>query len=53
MSPDGALPEIVEIKGHPWFIEFSFTPELKSSPLNPHPLFADFIRAALEQSRLI
>ena len=53
MSPDGALPEIVEILGHPWFIGVQFHPELKSSPLNPHPLFADFIRAAVQQSRLI
>ena len=53
MSPDGALPEIVEISGHPWFIGVQFHPELKSSPLNPHPLFADFIRAAVQQSRLI
>ena len=53
MSPDGALPEIVEISGHPWFIGVQFHPELKSSPLNPHPLFADFVRAAVQQSRLI
>ena len=53
MSPDGALPEIVEISGHPWFIGVQFHPELKSSPLDPHPLFADFIRAAVQQSRLI
>ena len=53
MSPDGALPEIVEIPGHPWFIGVQFHPELKSSPLKPHPLFADFIRAAVQQSRLV
>ena len=53
MSPDGALPEIVEIPGHPWFIGVQFHPELKSSPLKPHPLFADFIRAAVRQSRLV
>jgi CTP synthase len=53
MSPDGRLPEIVEIPDHPWFIGVQFHPELKSKPLDPHPLFADFIRAAVEQSRLV
>jgi CTP synthase len=53
LSPDGRLPEIVEIPGHPWFIGVQFHPELKSKPFAPHPLFADFIRAALEQSRLV
>ena len=53
MSPDGRLPEIVEIPDHPWFIGVQFHPELKSKPLDPHPLFADFVRAAVEQSRLV
>ena len=53
MSPDGRLPEIVEVDGHPWFIGVQFHPELKSKPFAPHPLFADFIRAALEVSRLV
>ena len=53
VSPDGRLPEIVEIPGHPWYIGVQFHPELKSKPLDPHPLFADFIRAAMEQSRLV
>ncbi len=53
MSPDGQLPEIVEIPEHPWFIGVQFHPELKSKPFEPHPLFADFIRAALDQSRLV
>ncbi|MFE3837838.1 CTP synthase [Pseudogemmobacter sonorensis] len=53
MSPDGRLPEIVEIKGHPWFIGVQFHPELKSKPFAPHPLFADFVRAALEGARLV
>ncbi|GIT90046.1 CTP synthase [Jannaschia pagri] len=53
MSPDGRLPEIVEVKDHPWFIGVQFHPELKSKPFAPHPLFADFIRAAKEQSRLV
>ncbi|NRB00025.1 MAG: CTP synthase [Rhodobacteraceae bacterium] len=53
MSPDGRLPEIVEIKDHPWFIGVQFHPELKSKPFAPHPLFADFIRAAMEAERLV
>ena len=53
MSPDGRLPEIVEWKGHPWFIGVQFHPELKSKPFAPHPLFADFVRAAVESSRLV
>ncbi len=53
MSPDGRLPEIVEWKDHPWFIGVQFHPELKSKPFDPHPLFADFVRAAKEMSRLV
>lgn len=53
MSPDGLLPEIVEIPDHPWFIGVQFHPELKSKPFDPHPLFTSFIRAAVEQSRLV
>ena len=53
MSPDRTLPEIVEIPDHPWFIGVQFHPELKSKPFDPHPLFASFIRAAVEQSRLM
>ncbi len=53
LSPDGTLPEIVERKDHPWFVGVQFHPELKSKPFDPHPLFTDFIRAALEQSRLV
>jgi CTP synthase len=53
MSPDGRLPEIVEVKDHPWFIGVQFHPELKSKPFAPHPLFADFVRAAVEVSRLV
>ncbi|WP_306045611.1 CTP synthase [Nioella sp. MMSF_3534] len=53
MSPDGALPEIVEHEGHPWFIGVQFHPELKSKPFEPHPLFRDFVRAAKENSRLV
>ncbi|KAF0187314.1 MAG: CTP synthase [Hyphomonadaceae bacterium] len=53
MSPDGVLPEIVERPDHPWFIGVQYHPELKSRPFEPHPLFADFIRAAVVQSRLV
>ncbi len=53
MSPDGRLPEIVEWRDHPWFIGVQFHPELKSKPFAPHPLFADFIRAAVATSRLV
>ncbi len=53
MSPDGKLPEIVELKDHPWFVGVQFHPELKSKPFDPHPLFTSFIRAAVEQSRLV
>jgi CTP synthase len=53
MSPDGRLPEIVERPDHPWFIGVQFHPELKSRPFDPHPLFAGFIEAALNQSRLV
>jgi CTP synthase len=53
MSPDGILPEIVEYEDHPWFIGVQFHPELKSRPFEPHPLFASFIGAAMERSRLV
>jgi len=53
MSPDGVLPEIVEIPGHPWFIGVQYHPELKSRPFDPHPLFKGFIGAAVTQSRLV
>ncbi len=53
LSPDGVLPEIVEIPSHPWFIGVQYHPELKSRPFDPHPLFSGFIRAALNQSRLV
>ena len=53
MSPDGKLPEIVEVEDHPWFIGVQFHPELKSKPFAPHPLFADFVRAAVEVERLV
>ncbi len=53
VSADGLLPEIVEISEHPWFIGVQFHPELKSRPFDPHPLFASFIEAAVERSRLV
>ncbi|MGD0633931.1 MAG: CTP synthase [Beijerinckiaceae bacterium] len=53
MSPDGLLPETIEIPDHPWFIGVQYHPELKSRPFDPHPLFASFIAAAKEQSRLV
>src|SRR5947208_3510826 len=53
ISPDGTLPEIVELPDHPWFIGVQFHPELKSKPFEPHPLFSSFIRAAIDQSRLV
>ena len=53
MSPDGRLPEIVEARDHPWFIGVQFHPELKSKPFDPHPLFAGFVEAAKENSRLV
>jgi len=53
MSPNGELPEIIEIPDHPWFVGVQFHPELKSKPFEPHPLFASFVEAALAQSRLV
>src|ERR1700730_17050779 len=53
MSPDGVLPEMVEYEGHPWFVGVQFHPELKSRPFAPHPLFASFVGAAVDQSRLV
>ncbi|MEE9314425.1 MAG: CTP synthetase, partial [Rhizobiaceae bacterium] len=55
MSPDGLLPETIEYSRdvHPWFIGVQYHPELKSRPFEPHPLFASFIEAAKEQSRLV
>jgi CTP synthase len=53
MSPDGLLPEMIEYADHPWFIGVQFHPELKSRPFEPHPLFASFVGAAVEQSRLV
>jgi len=46
LSPDGMLPEIIELKNHPWFIGVQFHPEFRSRPFTPHPLFSSFIKAA-------
>jgi CTP synthase len=48
LSPDGTLVEVVEIADHPWFVGCQFHPEFKSRPLDCHPLFRGFIRAALQ-----
>jgi CTP synthase len=53
MSPDGSLPEMIELPGHPWFVGVQFHPELKSRPFAPHPLFASFVAAAVKQARLV
>ena len=50
LSPDNKLPEIIELKEHPWFIGVQFHPEFKSRPLTPHPLFSSFIKAAKNNS---
>jgi len=49
-SPDGSLPETIELKNHPWFIGVQFHPEFKSRPFAPHPLFSSFIKAAKNNS---
>ena len=51
LSPDNKLPEIIELKDHPWFIGVQFHPEFKSRPLTPHPLFSSFIKAAKINSK--
>ena len=53
MSPDGVLPEIIELPGHPWFVGVQYHLELKSKPFDPNPLFAGFIAAAVRQARLV
>ncbi len=52
-SVDGQLPEVIEVSSHPFFIGVQFHPELKSKPFQPHPLFSSFIKAALQQTRLV
>jgi CTP synthase len=53
LSPDKRLPEIVELRDHPWYIGVQFHPELKSRPFAPHPLFTSFVKAAVDQARLV
>ena len=53
VSPEGELPEVVEIPSHPWFIGVQYHPELKSKPFDPHPLFVEFVKASIKQSRLV
>ena len=53
ISPDGRLPEIIERIDHKWFIGVQFHPELKSKPFEPHPLFVSFVKAAIDNSRLV
>jgi CTP synthase len=53
LSPDGLLPEAIEIPDHPWFVGVQFHPELKSKPFEPHPLFSSFVQAAMKKSRLV
>jgi len=50
VSPNGRLVEIIELADHPWFVASQFHPEFRSRPNRPHPLFRDFVRAALIHS---
>ena len=52
ISPDNKLPEIIELKNHPWFIGVQFHPEFKSRPLSPHPLFSSFIKAEKKKKNI-
>ena len=52
LSPDGTLPEIIELNNHPWFVGVQFHPEFKSRPFTPHPLFSSFIKAANHRRRI-
>jgi CTP synthase len=51
VSPDQGLVEIVELKGHPWFLGCQFHPEFKSKPMDPHPLFREFIKASIQRGK--
>jgi CTP synthase len=51
ISPDGELVEMIELKDHPWFLGCQFHPEFKSRPMNPHPLFREFIKASLRRAK--
>jgi CTP synthase len=51
VSPDMGLVEIAELKGHPWFLGCQFHPEFRSKPMDPHPLFREFIKASLRHGK--
>jgi len=51
LSPDGGLVEIMEYKNHPWFLGCQFHPEFKSRPMQPHPLFEEFVKAAIQNKK--
>ena len=51
VSPDKGLIEIVELKNHPWFLGCQFHPEFRSKPMDPHPLFREFIKASLQRGK--
>lgn len=53
INPEGNLVEIIEIKSHPWFVGVQFHPEYKSTVANPHPLFVNFVKAAVEAGKLV
>jgi len=53
VNPDGGLVEIIELKDHPWFIGVQFQPEYKSTVANPHPLFVNFVKAAVEHGETV
>lgn len=53
INPEGGLVEIVEIRDHPWFVGVQFHPEYKSTVANPHPLFVNFVKAAIEVKKLV
>jgi CTP synthase len=53
MSPDGHLVEIIELRDHPWFLGCQFHPEFKSRPMDCHPLFKGFIKAALQNRQAL
>ena len=50
-TPDGKFVEVAELPDHPWYIAVQYHPEFQSKPLSPHPLFADFVRASLENRK--
>ena len=53
INPESGLVEVIELKDHPWFVGVQFHPELKSTVLNPHPLFVKFVAAAMEHKKAV